>query len=455
MNGMECWGIGPFENEAALRWLEQLSAGASHPDAVVNEILAERGSLPLELAIQGVCSTTIAANTVLRNRRINMPRAAWQWIDAAGFDCTSVPRNVYRAALLKLAEDSALEKRWQASPYYADWRRVLVRIEQRFTPMPHLKFILPDYANEREPFWYWRIRQPAIYRQLLRGEYGIDQRAHERLRIELQCGEAEFSEAAIHAAAQIGNRQLQLNGLGRLESADAQRGSIFLRTHRGMQREALRLLTACLRRCGLPRDSVFFHANPQRSGPYNLARRLYPQRLRRGEGVSGTCLTKLLASLRFQQPGNIFCYQAVPGFWHYGRVLAIDADVGVGPDCLLLHFYRESSVAMTKLPDFDLSSLLTVPVVTDRNPWAFGMFQTIDKISLTVEEQAAVGGGTRKPRRLEDLGRHGQPVAEAGAATDAVMDPSLLATQFSKYLEIDELLCQAHDIPLSPLELEE
>ncbi|MCB1219716.1 MAG: DUF4259 domain-containing protein [Planctomycetales bacterium] len=445
---MECWGIGPFENEHALHWTAALAAGSAHPDAVVQQVLAREGRLPLELSIEAVCSATMAANTTVRVKKISMPREAWQWMDRERFDCTAVPRNDYRRALLRVATDSELELRWQDNPEYADWRRMLVRIEQRFTPTPHLKFVLPDYANEREPFWYWRIRQPAIYRQLQAGTFGVDRRAHERFTIELQCSEVEFSEAAIHAAAQIGNRQLQLNGLGRLDSADGPRGSVFFRTHRGLQRDALRLLTASLRRCGLPREAVFFYANRERTGPFNIARRLYPQRLRRREGVAGTAMTKLVASLRFQKPGAIFCYQAVPGFWHYGRVMSISSDVGVGPDCMLLHFYRESSVHMTSLPDFKLDTLLCQPVVTDRSAWAMGMFQTVDKIPLSAAEQQAVGG-VAAPLRIEELGRHGQ------AQGDAAAEPQLTAHSFSRYIEIDELLCQALDIPLSPLELEE
>ncbi|MEZ5338213.1 MAG: DUF4259 domain-containing protein [bacterium] len=445
---MECWGVGPFENEHALNWLVRLAAAETHPDQVVRRVLDGAGSVPLELAIEAVCSATLAANTTVRVKKIAMPREAWQWMERERFDCSTVPRNDYRRALLRLAEGSELEERWQRSTDYAEWRRVLVRIEQRFTPTPHLKFVLPDHANEREPFWYWRIRQPALYRQLLAGSYGVDRRAHERLRIELQCSEGEFTEAAIHAAAQIGNRQLQLNGLGRLESADGQRGSVFFRTHRGMQREALRLLTACLRRCGLPRDSVFFHAAAERSGPFNVARRLYPQRLRRREGVAGTAMTKLVASLRFQKPGAVFCYQALPGFWHYGRVMSISADVGVGPDCMLLHFYRESSVAMTTLPQFRREDLLCGPLVTDRTPWACGMFQTVDRIPLSAEEQRAAGGA-EAPLRIEQLGRHGEPQAGMEGLAGAGV------AGFSSHLQIDERLCLAHDIALSPLELEE
>lgn len=441
---MECWGIGPFENEAALRWLEMLESGETHPDEVARQVLGQSGLLPLELSVQLICSATIAANTVVRNRLIPMPQQAWRWLAESGFDCSDVSRNEYRQALLAVAERSELELRWHGRIDYADWRRVLVRIEQRFTPQPALQFILPDYANLREPFWYWSIRRPALYRRMRRGEFGVDKRAFERLVLELQCGDGEYDEAAVHDAAQAGNRQLQLNGLGRLEGADPQRGSIRFRTHRGMQRDAVRLLTACLRRCGLPRDSVFFHSNPDRSGPFNVARRLYAHRLRKREGVAGTCLTKLVASLRFQKPGAIFAYQAVPGFWHYGRVMALDTDVGVGPDCLLLHFYRESSTQMTKLPDFRLDELMLTPVATDRTPWALGMFQTVDRIKLTEAEQAAVGGGSQKARRIEDL---------EGPASPG--NPAMVASQFSKHLEIDEMICLAHDIPLSPLELEE
>ena len=78
---MECWGIGPFENEHALHWTAALAAGSAHPDAVVQQVLAREGRLPLELSIEAVCSATMAANTTVRVKKISMPREAWQWMD--------------------------------------------------------------------------------------------------------------------------------------------------------------------------------------------------------------------------------------------------------------------------------------------------------------------------------------------------------------------------------------
>lgn len=454
---MECWGVGPFENQWALDWLAELDSRQTHPDEAVHAVLESSGSVELASAIQLVCASTLAANTVHRVKRIGMPAQAWRWLADTDFDCSIVPRNSYRQALLKVAADSELDRRWQGTPEYANWRAVLVRIEQRFTPQPALRFEHPDYAGRTEPFWYWRIRQPQTHRALLRGEFGVDRRAYERLSVELQCGiDSEVPVALLHEAAQIVNRQLHLNGLGRLEDAAGEAGSLRFRTHRGMERHALRVLTACLRSLRLPRDSVFFYANTDSSGPFNLARRLYPQRLQRRSGVPGTCLTKLGSSLRFQKPGNIFCYQAVPGFWHYGRVMAIDANVGLGADCLLLHFYRESSVEMTKLPQFTLGDLLLRPVVCDREPWAQGMFQTIDRIKLTGSERESIGSLAEKPQRIEDL----QAAAQAAAVLQSVDVPQrepvteMTTSVFSQPLDIDELICMAHDLPLSPLELE-
>jgi hypothetical protein len=454
---MECWGVGPFENQWALNWLASLERRELHPDQAVQAVLDCCGRVELEPALQAVCACTLAANTVQRVRHIPMPREAWRWLDDTGFDCSSLSRNAYRQALLKLAADSELDQRWRGTHEYANWRAVLVRIEQRFTPQPLLRFEHPDYAQRTEPFWYWRIRQPQIHRELLSGSYGVDRRAFERLSIELQCGiDSEVAAALLHEASQIVNRQLLLNGLGRLEDLAIDAGSLRFRTHRGMERHALRLLTACLRPLKLPRDSVFFHANPDKHGPFNLARRIHPQRLQRRTGVPGTCLTKLVASLRFQKPGNIFCYQAVPGFWHYGRVMAIDANVGLGEDCLLLHFYRESSMEMTKLPDFNLTDLLMRPVVCDREPWASGMFQTIDRIKLTQPEKESIGSMADKPQRIEDLQAAAKRASAAGHRDAAMLaaDPEMTTSLFSQPLEIDELLCMAHDIPLSPLELE-
>ena len=496
---MECWGVGPFENQEALDWLEELAVQRVHPDEAVRAVLAAPDAASLAQCIQLICAAVIAANTALHVRRIAMPSAAWQWLAESGFDCSTVPRNDYRAALYRVADASALDQQWRRTSEYAGWRALLVRIEQRFTPQPRLRFEHPDYANRTEPFWYWRIRRPQIQRALLRGSFGVDRRAFERLSVELQCGADEDCPAGqLHEAAQIVNRQLQLNGLGRLEDASLKQASLRFRTHRGMQNDALRLLSACLRPLGLPRDSVFFHASPQRSGPFNIARRLYPQRLNRHQGVPGTCLTKLGTSLRFQKPGNIFCYQALPGCWHYGRVMAIDADIGLGPDCLLLHFYRAGSLAMTTLPEFDLADLLFPAVVTDREAWARGMFQTLDKIKLTSEEIRAVGSMVGSPRRTADLSREALRAAlEArallaeqapgagteqpeGAATGDVIEtpagtvfgkvtkqpagtafgdgtgqPAWSGLSFSGVFELDELICQAHDLPLSPLELED
>jgi len=100
-----------------------------------------------------------------------------------------------------------------------------------------------------------------------------------------------------------------------------------------------------------------------------------------------TNLRVLKKSRKKPKPGDVFVVQLRDDEYIFGRVIAIDADVGFKTfGNVLLYFYRAFSGSKGDVPEIDCHELLIPPVITNRLGWVRGYFETVCHRALAPED---------------------------------------------------------------------
>lgn len=103
----------------------------------------------------------------------------------------------------------------------------------------------------------------------------------------------------------------------------------------------------------------------------------------------------------------------------FGRVIAVDANpLGIGGG-ILIYIYKERSQSKAPIPKMTVSSLLVPPIITNKQPWSKGFFETIGNVPIAEKDRLDVHcfrdsrgwyfneQGARLPAKSEPVGEWG------------------------------------------------
>ena len=94
-------------------------------------------------------------------------------------------------------------------------------------------------------------------------------------------------------------------------------------------------------------------------------------------------LAVLKRTRRPPKVGYIFAMQPPDRKYLFGRVIDTDADpLGVG-GAVLIYIYRGRSADKSEIPALLRSQLLVPPIMTNRQPWTKGYFETVESRPMT------------------------------------------------------------------------
>lgn len=99
----------------------------------------------------------------------------------------------------------------------------------------------------------------------------------------------------------------------------------------------------------------------------------------------------LNSSRKRQKEGDIFAYKmSQESFFRFGRVIRLDAKIGVSVSVLLLYFYKAISPDKYIIPELNPADLLISPVGTNRQGWLRGYYETVERRPIAPGEKLPV-----------------------------------------------------------------
>lgn len=85
--------------------------------------------------------------------------------------------------------------------------------------------------------------------------------------------------------------------------------------------------------------------------------------------------------------GDVFAMMPPDGQYLFGRVAATDADpLGVG-GAILIYIYRVRAAEKKPVPSLLRGQMLTAPMMTNKQPWTKGYFETVEQRTMTPMEK--------------------------------------------------------------------
>lgn len=84
--------------------------------------------------------------------------------------------------------------------------------------------------------------------------------------------------------------------------------------------------------------------------------------------------------------GDIFVMQPEENLYVFGRVIRTDAMIGPFTGCNLIYVYDAHSSTKDNVPELRPSRLLVSPIMTNRQAWLKGYFETVARSPLTPED---------------------------------------------------------------------
>ena len=162
-----------------------------------------------------------------------------------------------------------------------------------------------------------------------------------------------------------------------------------------------------------------------------------------GAGVLTMNLTFLKKSRKTPQVGDIFVMQPPDGAYLFGRVIDTDANpLGIG-GAILIYIYQARSKTKEDIPRLSPSDLLVPPMMTNKQPWTRGYFETLTTRPLStgdkLQQHCFVRSWT-SPKQYFD--ERGKPVP---GPVEPVGDWGLHG-----YRTIDDAVSKVLGIPLAP-----
>lgn len=93
---------------------------------------------------------------------------------------------------------------------------------------------------------------------------------------------------------------------------------------------------------------------------------------------------KIASSRKRARVGDVFAMLMPDGQYIFGRVIAVDADPGVGADFPVVYIYksRSSEPSVPHPADMRLSNLLVPPMIVNMLGWSRGYLSTIGNVPL-------------------------------------------------------------------------
>jgi hypothetical protein len=158
---------------------------------------------------------------------------------------------------------------------------------------------------------------------------------------------------------------------------------------------------------------------------------------------TGMNLQVLRRSRHWPQRGDVFALHPRGRGFFLGRVISTDARIGPMVRCVLFYIFRDELLDRpVEVSHLSASNLLVPPMMTNRQPWSRGYFDTIANRSLANGEQLS--------RHVFRRSLNGKLYDEAGE--EVVADPAIPVGQYGlqSYRTIDDGVSQALGIPLAP-----
>lgn len=138
--------------------------------------------------------------------------------------------------------------------------------------------------------------------------------------------------------------------------------------------------------------------------------------------------------------GDLFTMMLPDDRYLFGRVMDTDANpLGKGGG-VLIYIYKEISASKQKTPNMMATNLLVPPIITNKQPWTKGYFETIANYPVRKGEQ--LGVHCFKDSRGWYFNEQGTRLKEK---TDPVGEWGL-----HSYRTIDDAISMILGIPLSP-----
>jgi hypothetical protein len=152
-------------------------------------------------------------------------------------------------------------------------------------------------------------------------------------------------------------------------------------------------------------------------------------------------LRVLKKSRRKPLPGDIFVVGVPGGKYAFGRVIRVDATIGPLVNCILIYIYKGLYSRKTPPPELTPRALLVPPLLTNRQGWLRGYFETVEHRPLAADQVLPTHCFASYVSRDTYYDEYGNRLSEP-------IEP-LGEHELQSYRTIDDQISAALGIPLS------
>ena len=127
----------------------------------------------------------------------------------------------------------------------------------------------------------------------------------------------------------------------------------------------------------------------------------------------------LRRSRKWPNPGDVFSFQVRESEFMFGRVISVAAQLKILEGVIMAYIYQGHTTSRSEWPQFHRDQLLLPPILTNREPWLKGYFETIGNVPLARNEVLPIHcfqdsrgwyfdeRGNRLAKRVEPCGDYG------------------------------------------------
>lgn len=145
-----------------------------------------------------------------------------------------------------------------------------------------------------------------------------------------------------------------------------------------------------------------------------------------------------------QKAGDVFVFQMKQeaGVYRFGRIIRMDAKVGVFEKCILIYIFTATSTSKDQVPELSRDQLLVPPIATNRQGWLKGYFETVASIPLEPDDILSM-------HCFRSFARPGRFFNDEGCE---ILNPQEPIGNYGldSYRTIDDEISKALGIPLAP-----
>lgn len=128
---MGAWGIGSFDNDDALDWIQELSRSGTKAIAAALNAITAAGEDYKEAPEASMAIAACEVVAAMRSRpATELPPGVIEFLRGGGQPDDAILENA-RVAIRRILGDSELEQLWRPSPDYRKWRALLEDLLRR------------------------------------------------------------------------------------------------------------------------------------------------------------------------------------------------------------------------------------------------------------------------------------------------------------------------------------